>query len=512
MRGDVNIFCKFSLAAAALLLFGCADGQNNSGNHLSPPITAVTNTPVTQAIADNAHIENVDKSFITLAQKPSEPNSDTTSLLPFPTTPLKLDQQQPINRVETTPVIADSHQAIHRTDLWQRIRAGFALPDMNSRFVTLQEQWLSKRPDYVARLLQRAKRYLPYIVEQVAERGMPMEIALLPAIESAYRPAATSRARAAGLWQFMPATGKHFGLKQNWWLDQRRDLVASTDAALNYLDYLQQRFKGDWVLALAAYNAGEANIERAVRYNLKRRRDPHFKKLRLRLETRQYIPKLIAFRNIINTPENFGLTLPQLPDKSNYAVVPLPDQLDLGIAAKLLGIPTEELLAINGSYRRWATPPGKGHTLLIPADKAVGFRRALAKLPPSQRIRWAHYRVRQGDTLGAIARRYRVNLSSIKRSNNIRGYLINIGQNLMIPLSEGATIQLARRNTNSPRRKNRNQQRRKRSFVHRVRNGDTLWGIARRYRVYVSQLQSWNALRKQSILHRGQPIRIYASN
>ena len=247
MRGDVNIFCKFSLAAVALLLFGCAGGQNNSDKHLSTPITAVTNTPVSQAIADNTPAKATDKPLSTMAQRPSETNSDTTSL--FPTTPLKLDQQQPVNRVETTPAVADSHQAMHRTDLWQRIRAGFALPDINSRFVTLQEQWLSKRPDYVARLLQRAKRYLPYIVEQVAERGMPMEIALLPAIESAYRPAATSRARAAGLWQFMPATGKHFGLKQNWWLDQRRGLVASTNAALNYLDYLQQRFKGDWVLA-----------------------------------------------------------------------------------------------------------------------------------------------------------------------------------------------------------------------------------------------------------------------
>jgi len=514
MRGDVNIFCKFGTAAAMLLLFGCAGSQNSPDLDRSTSNTATIAVPATPPIIINTSYETTNSSTTGQQQSPAAPKSNVESSLAESTT----NPDQPI--IQQTDVDTDhtatnpeGQHTIHRTNLWERVRAGFGLPDMDSRFVTLQEQWMSKRPDYVERLLQRSRRYLPYIVEQVAARGMPMEIALLPAIESAYRPTATSRTRAAGLWQFMPATGKHFGLKQNWWLDQRRGLIASTDAALTYLDKLHQRFNGDWLLALAAYNAGEANIERAIRYNRRHRRDTHFQNLRLRLETRQYIPKLIAFRNIINAPESFGLTLPRLPAQSSYALVPLPDQLDLGIAAKMMDIPVAELLAVNGNFRRWATPPGKGYTLLIPASKAPAFKQALSNLPANQRIRWAHYQVRKGDTLGAIAHRHRVSLASIKRSNHIRGHLINIGQNLMIPLSEAATTQLAKRNTgNSRKKKYRARSQRHRSFVHRVRNGDTLWGIARRYQVNVAQLLSWNALRKQSILHRGQPIRIFTAN
>jgi len=509
MRGDVNIFCKFGLAAVILLLFGCANGQKTLAINLPVPNTAATAAPATPAVT--AVTRSATAYHPSTAVERSSPDANYKTKQRIPLTANQLDQQTP-HKPAQTPNLSTSQQLVHRTDLWQRIRAGFGLPDMSTRFISLQEQWFSKRPDYVERLLQRARRYLPYIVEQVAERGMPMEIALLPAIESAYRPAATSRTRAAGLWQFMPATGRRFDLKQNWWVDQRRDLYASTNAALDYLDYLHQRLNGDWILALAAYNAGEATIERAIRYNRRRNRSTHFTNLRLRLETRQYIPKLIAFRNIINAPENFGLTLPVLPVKSNYARVPLPYQLDLRTAAGLLDMPADELLAVNGNFLRWATPPGAGHSLLIPASKEADFKRALQKLPAQQRIRWAHYRVRKGDTLGGIALRHKVSLAAVKQSNHIRSDLINIGQNLVIPLSEGAITQLAQQRRRSTLKKSRSRRSSKRSFVHQVRNGDTLWGIAKRYRVYVSQLLSWNSLRKNSILRRGQPIRIYAAN
>lgn len=386
-------------------------------------------------------------------------------------------------------------------DLWDRIRAGFRLPPIHNATVRRYERWYAARPRYLARMVERARRYLYYIVEQVEARGMPTEIALLPAIESAYKPLAYSRARAAGLWQFIPSTGRRYGLKQNWWYDGRRDVVQATRAALDYLEKLHAQFDGDWHLALAAYNAGERRIERHIERNARRGRDTHYQALsRLKRETRHYVPKLMAVVNIVSDPGAHGVKLPPIPNRPYFEVVDLPSQVDLGVLARAADIPVRELHALNPGFRRWATDPRGPHRLLVPAGKGPAVTTALANLPPEQRIRYARYAVRRGDTLGAIARRHGVSVAALRRTNKLRGSLIRAGQTLIIPLSARRLAAAATAGRVPPADG--------RPIVHRVRRGETLSAIAKRYNVYVHQLARWNDIDVDGVLRLGQRIKI----
>jgi membrane-bound lytic murein transglycosylase D len=402
-------------------------------------------------------------------------------------------------------------------DLWDRIRAGFALPPVDSPHVRYYEQWYSERPEYMANMVARASRYLYYIVEQVEARGMPTEIALLPAIESAFKPHAYSRAHAAGLWQFIPSTGRRYGLKQDWWYDGRRDVVAATDAALDYLEELHKEFDGDWHLALAAYNAGENGVRRKIDYNERNGHSTEYTALRLRRETAHYVPKLIAVVNIIREPEKFGLTLASIPNEPYFARVDVGGQIDLGVVARLTAMNPDELYDLNPAFRRWATDPGGPHQLLVPIGKREPLAQGLKSLPTSARMQWSRYQVRQGDNLSRIASRYGLSVSAIKSTNRLRGTLIKAGQNLLIPISSRSATRTARAKptkvaTASPRMVgNISASNAGGKVVHSVRKGDTLWGIARRYNVYVHQLASWNGISSHDVLKLGQKLLVWTN-
>lgn len=394
-------------------------------------------------------------------------------------------------------------------DLWDRVRTGFSMAKLDSPLIERHEQWFARNPDYMQRMLGRARLYLHYIVEEVERRGMPLELALLPAIESAYKPHAYSRARASGLWQFIPSTGRLYGLKINWWYDGRRDIEASTDAALDYLEKLYSDFDGDWHLALAAYNAGEGRIMRAVDYNHRRGRGTQFADLtRLKSETRNYVPKLMAMINIVSDPAKYGVTLEPIPNTQYFIKVDTGSQIDLNVAAQLTDLDVDELARINPGFSRWATDPDGPHYLLVPIDKKDALIDGLDKLSNKDRVQWRRHAVRRGNTLSEIARRYRVSVSAIRSANRLRSNLIRAGQSLLIPIS-------TRQRRVSPRlpvpTAHSRGSAKSQPIHHRVRSGETLWSIARRYNVLIKQIADWNLINPDEILRLGQRLKIWTS-
>jgi len=396
------------------------------------------------------------------------------------------------------PELRDEGLSAQHADLWDRIRKGFGMEPLDSKFVAEYEKWYAARPKYIARVVERARPYLHYIVEEVEKRGMPTELVLLPAIESAFVPTAYSRAHAVGLWQFIPATARRYDLKMNWWYDGRRDVIESTRAALDYLEFLHEEFNGNWFYALAAYNAGEGSIAYAIKKNRSNGSNTHYANLRLKSETRRYVPKLIAFRNIVNDPTRFGITLDSIPNEPYFAVVDTGGQIDLNVVRELSGLNPKEIRRLNAAFKRWSTDPDGPYRLLVPLDKAPSIATALANLPESARVKWSSYTIRQGDTLGKIASKYGVSVSALQRTNHLNGTLIRAGKTLLIPASSGSQ-EVAFASSGAQQE----------SLVHRVRSGDTLWGIARRYNVYVSQLTRWNSIRTDDPLKLGQSIVVY---
>jgi len=381
-------------------------------------------------------------------------------------------------------------------DVWDRIRHGFALPELHSPHVDHYVDFYAARPAFIERLSQRASKYLYHIVEEVEARGLPTEIALLPAIESNYRPRAYSHAHASGLWQFIASTGRRYGLKQNWWYDGRRDVIASTDAALRYLTALHDELNGSWFHALAAYNGGGGRVRRAIERNRISGAPTGYEHLKLRDETARYVPKLIAVKKLIAAPEQYGLTLPPIPNQPYFEVVDTGAQIDLARVAEAAGMSRDELKALNPGFRRWATDPAGPHRLLVPVAAAGRVAAKLDSLPEAQRMRRARHTVSPGDTLIRIARHYGVTTDALRRANGLRGSLIHPGDTLVVPLSGDAAV-LAAAGGGGP-------------VVHRVQPGDTLWDIAKRYRVPIKELQEWNEIPASETLHLGQKIMVYA--
>ena len=391
------------------------------------------------------------------------------------------------------------------SDIWNRIRAGYAMPRLEGRAVALHEQWFANNPEYMARMMERARMYLYYIVEEIEKRGLPTELALLPAIESAYQPYAASRARAVGLWQFIAPTGRLYGLKNNWWYDGRRDVQASTRAALDYLEKLTADFNGDWHLALAAYNAGEGRITRALEYNRRKGLPADYQNLKVKRETRNYVPKLMAMANIVADPERYGVQLAQIPNEPFFASVDTGSQIDLGVVARLTELDIGDLQSINPGFNRWATDPEGPHHLLIPVAKKDAFVAGLNNLPEAERVQWRGHEVRRGDTLHEIARRYGVTVDSIRTSNNLRGNMLRTGQGLIIPVSHRTLTPAVRRAPEpAPQASGKPG-----AVIHYVRAGDTLSGIARRYNVLINQLMQWNLIEPGDVLRLGQKLRIW---
>lgn len=389
-------------------------------------------------------------------------------------------------------------------DIFERIRGGFALTDADHESVDSELRWFVNHPAYLDRTFKRGERYLHHIVTQIEARGMPLELALLPVVESAFNPVAYSRARASGLWQFIPATGRHYGLKQNWYYDGRRDVVAATTAALDYLQFLHDEFEGDWLLAVAAYNCGEMNVARAVARNRAAGKPTDFFSLKLPRETRAYVPKLLAMRRIVADPAAHGLIFAPIANQPYFVKVDIGGQLDLHVAAELAELPKEELLALNPAFNHWVTDPDGPHHLLVPLDREQRLSAGIAALAPEERVRIVYHRVRPGDTLGGIASKYNVPVATLKSTNKIRGTLIHPGQELLIAASPASGARFAAERAAAEPEAIRVASPGK----HKVRRGDTLWSIARAHGVSLDRLASTNGLKRNGTLSVGQTLKI----
>ena len=404
------------------------------------------------------------------------------------------------------------HNGEDYDDLFDRMRAGFAFDEVQEPAIDTQLSWYEHNPEYLERVFQRAQRYMYHIVTEAESRGMPLEFALLPVVESAYEPFAYSSGRAAGLWQFIPGTGVRFGLKQDWWYDGRRDVIESTRAALDYLQALHDQFNGDWLLAIAAYNVGENNVQRELDYNIANGKKADFWHLRLPAETRAYVPKLLAMKRLMAEPERYGLEFAVIPNEPYFAVIDTDSQIDLKVAAQLAGTSYDELIALNPGFNRWATDPDGPNRMLVPIDNADAFEAALKTLSANDRVPYVSHDVARKETLAAIAKQYGVSAAVISHVNGLKGNTVTPGETLKIPQISGplpdkvmlAALRVDRPETDRSGRKQR-------QIVYRVRAGETLSSIARRHGMPVSTLARLNNLDAQDTLVKGQRLVIKAS-
>jgi membrane-bound lytic murein transglycosylase D len=405
------------------------------------------------------------------------------------------------------------HNGEDYDDLFDRMRAGFVFAEVQEPAIDQQLAWFQHNPDYLERTFQRAQRYLYHIVTEVEARGMPLEFALLPVVESAYEPFAYSPSRASGLWQFIPGTGVRFGLKQNWWYDGRRDVIESTRAALDYLQALHDQFDGDWLLAIAAYNVGEMTVQRELDHNRAAGLPTDFWHLKLPAETRAYVPKLLAMKRLMAEPERYGLEFAPIPNEPYFAVIDTRSQIDLKIAAKLAGTSYDEVAALNPGYNRWATDPEGPHRLLVPIDDADGFEAALKTLAPEDRVRYLKVEVTRRDTLATIAKQYGTTPMILIKVNDLLGKRLEPGTVLEIPqasddLPEKVLLAAARVDRPASDSNGRKQA----QIVYRVRAGDTLSKIAHRQGVSVNSLARLNNLGPGDSVLRGQRLVIKTSS
>lgn len=419
--------------------------------------------------------------------------------------PAMQDTLSPAGAAPPPWIVADGN-------LLQRIASQFSITTPAATAIEQELAWFKRHPDYLDRVFSRGQPYLYYIVGELEKRGMPVELALLPIIESAFDPFAYSHGRAAGLWQIIPGTGRRFGLEQNWWYDGRRDVIAATGAALDYLEVLARMFDGDWLLAIAAYNSGEGNVRKAVRRNQAGGKPIDFFSIRAKLpkETRAYVPRFLALASLIREPQTHGVALPIVSDMPVIVAAATGGQIDLALAAELAGIELATLHRLNPGYNRWATAPAGPHRLVVPVEAAARFREALATLPDNARMRWQRHVVKSGETLSEIAERYRISVKSLRQTNKIRGSTIRIGQALTVPVSS-QPLSSYTLTADARQKQTQNKTRRGQRLVHVVRSGDSLWTISRQYGVGVRELARWNAMAPRDTLSAGRELVVWAN-
>jgi len=466
-------------------------------------ISACAHAPADRSTTPAAQVTQPQPTGTVLPEGPSSTYPEAF-LPPAVQSPLVVEPQAP---EQPTPVAGLT--PAQYSDLFDRIRAGFKLDDHPEQSsVDQQLDWFASNPDYLQRAFGRSELYLYHIVTQLEARGMPLEIALLPVVESAFEPYAYSRARAAGVWQFIPDTGSRFGLKQDWWYDGRRDIVESTRAALDYLQALHDEFNGDWLLAIAAYNCGEMNVERAVDYNKATGKPIDFWSLRLPAETRAYVPKLLAMERLVSDPETYGLSISSIPNQPYFARVDTHGQINLKLAAEIAGVTDEELYELNPAFHRWATDPNGPHYLLLPVDGAQAFNENITQLSEEQRMGLTHYVVHKGDSVVSVAKHFGTSVNVVRDLNGLPQGRLTVGTDLRVPNSTAiqlpAKVMLAAARVDGKVRENRRERRVRIQVVHA---GESLWTIARRHHMNVNTLASMNGLRPGDALRAGQKIR-----
>lgn len=492
------------LALSLLALAGCAHAPSRS----TPPPPQVLNTSLGTFPAAAAPVAAASTAPVAVAATLNESAGDvpavqTTDAAAIPASAATADAAPSAPAGEAMQVAGLT--PAQYADLFDRMRAGFRLEDQSEHGeVGQQLHWYATNPDYLQRAFGRADLYLYQIITELERRNMPLEIALLPVVESAFEPYAYSRARASGLWQFIPGTGSRYGLKQDWWYDGRRDIVESTRAALDYLQALHDEFNGDWLLAIGAYNCGEALMERAVALNRAAGRPVDFWHLWLPRETRAYVPKLLAMKQLVLDPEVYGLSFSPIPNQPYFARVPTQSQVNLKLAAEIAGISPDDLYELNPAFHRWATDPSGPHVLLVPVDAADVFADNINQLTPDQRLGVTHYTVSRGDSIASVALQFHTTVNVIRELNDMPTQGLAVGDDLRVPSAVPdlpAKVMLAAARVDGRVRSPR-------QHVQIVRRGDSLWTIARHHGMNVNTLAMMNGMHPDDALRAGQRIRL----
>jgi len=486
-------FLKISCLLAAALLTACASVPQPTANPGSTATSApASSAPTTDALNLQTSRELQRK---TPAAKPTlqERSADTGPLSTV------VDAQA----LSSRPVVALAPPA----DLWERIRRGYGMPDLDTELVRDREQWYSSRPDYIFRMTERSKKYLFHIVEELEVRGMPTELALLPFIESAFNPQAVSSAKAAGMWQFMPATGKYFELKQNAFRDDRRDVLASTRAALDYLQKLHGMF-GDWHLALAAYNWGEGSVGRAIAKNKRSGQATTYQDLNMPMETRFYVPKLQAVKNIVSNPAQFSSKLPLIENHPYFQTVTIQRDIDLTLAAKLAGVDLVDFKALNPSINRPVILAAGTPQILLPWDNAEVFQSNLESYGSNRLASWTAWVAPTTLRPADVAKRVGMSEADLRSINNIPArVVIRAGSTLLVPRSAhmaDVTEKVADNGqlTLSPE-----------VVLHRssvrAAKGDNVASVARKYKVSTASVAEWNKVSASASFKAGQHVVLY---
>jgi membrane-bound lytic murein transglycosylase D len=475
-----------------LALAGCATAPEPA----PAPVQAALATPVAPAASAPAANELPTASIVALAEAESE-KEDNTAAAAAP-----LDPLQP-----GTPVATDERVA--RADLWQRVRGGFAMRELDTDLVRKWERYYAERPDYVQRMTERGGRYLFHIAEEVNKRGLPSELALLPFIESAFNPEAMSHARASGMWQFMPATGRHFDLTQNVFRDDRRSVLDSTRAALDYLTRLHGMF-GDWQLALAAYNWGEGNVQRALRANERSGRRTGYLDLRMPNETRDYVPKLQAVKNIVADPARFGLALPKLENHPYFLAVPIGRDIDVELAARLAEMPLADFRALNPQMNKPVILAAGTPLVLLPYDNAQTFVAAVGK-HKGRLASWTAWVAPKTVKTAEAAQQVGMDEDDLRQVNNIPPrMLVKAGSTLLVPRAKHRESDVSEKVADSAHLALASDGRALRRVAFKVgKKGDSVVGVARRYGVAPTQVAQWNKVASTAKFDAGDTVVVY---
>lgn len=468
------IAIKIVIALGLTFIYGCSSQSSKQAQTTHQPQSVTQQASIEQDVGLQKHSRNNRKYSTQQKVTPLKTKKRIAAKKPYPTT----------NSLKSTDT----------SDLWPRLRNGLQLGQhYNNSGIEKQVNWYKNSQSYIDRVISRGQPFLHHIIGELEANDMPLELALLPAVESAFDPLAYSHSHASGLWQFIPGTGKRFGLQRDWWYDGRRDPVASTEAAIKYLKYLNKYFDGDWLLALAAYNSGEGTVRRAIKRNKKAGKPADFWSLKLPRETRAYVPQLLAISRIIANPQEHGITLPDVADKPYFIKVAISEQIDLSKAAGMAGMKTKELHKLNAGYNRWVTHPEGPQHIFLPIHTVNKFQNSLASTPRNQWTPIKQYKVKSGDSLSTIAQRYQVPVKHLRKTNGVRSDFLRIGQKLKIP-GTGFDSPLVGAMS-----------------IYTVKPGDSLWKIAKNKKVSVRNIAKWNNLDVKSPLKLGQKLKVQAN-
>jgi membrane-bound lytic murein transglycosylase D len=396
-------------------------------------------------------------------------------------------------------------------DLWQVIANRQEIKsDLNLR-VQNHIDWISKHPQYLSSISKRANPFMYLVVSELEKQNMPIEVALLPIVESDYYPFSYSHGTAEGLWQFIPSTGRLYGLEEDWWHSDRRDVLASTKAAISYLNDLNKMFKGDWLLTLAAYNAGPGRVQKAIDVNIKLGRKTDFWSLDLPQETEKYVPKFLALSQVIKNPSRYNQTLLKIDNKPFLKAIKLESQFDLALISQWTGLSVEQIYSYNPGLKRWATPESLPHIMLLPQEVILSFKDNLSQQLQRPKISWTRYKIKKGDSLSLIAQRYNTTINQIKSINELNTEVIRVDKYLIVPLAQKDEDYYSL--SENQREKSRlNIKKNSEKIIYKVISGDTLWKISTKFNATINELVRWNQIIPTDPLSIGKELVILKKN